>query len=71
MYVCHAKTLPKPLQPKKQPPPKKVPKKRKRAGSDDEQPHKKSHSSDDDYLIEAHSLPSLRYKFYPVDEHDT
>jgi len=60
------KKLPKPLQPKKQPPPKKVPKKRKRAGSDDEQPHKKSHSGDD--IIEAHNLPSLRYKFYPVDE---
>jgi len=59
------KKLPKPLQPKKQPPPKKVPKKRKRAGSDDEQPHKKSHSGD---IIEAHNLPSLRYKFYPVDE---
>ena len=54
--------------------PKKVPKKVKRSGSsdlEDGQPRKKPHTcsgDDDDPDLEAHSGPSLQYKFYPVNE---
>ena len=56
------------------PTPKKVPKKMKRTGSsdlEDGQPRKKPHTcsgDDDDPDLEAHSGPSLQYKFYPVNE---